>query len=57
MGGIISSTNKKNINENWNQLKCSPIGPFLQMTGLAPGDVMKHQEHVKSIIFFSFNTV
>ena len=57
MGGIISSTNKKNINENWNQLKCSPIGPFLQMTGLAPGDVNETSKACQTQSFSSqFNT-
>lgn len=57
MGGIISSTNKKNINENWNQLKCSPIGPFLQMTGLAPGDVNETSRACQNQSFSSqFNT-
>jgi hypothetical protein len=39
MGATISNTNKKYINDNWDKLKCSPIGPFLQMLGIAPGDV------------------
>ncbi len=38
MGALISKNNKDFINDNWDQLKCSPIGPFLQMIGIAPGD-------------------
>ena len=38
MGNVISNKNKEYINSNWGDLKCSPIGPFLQSAGLAPGD-------------------
>ena len=38
MGTAISKSNKDYINNNWDQLKCSPLGPFLQMIGIAPGD-------------------
>jgi len=38
MGAIISKNNQKYINSNWNELKCSPIGPLLQVIGIAPGD-------------------
>ncbi len=38
MGNIISKKNKEYINSNWNDLKCSPIGPLLQSIGAAPGD-------------------
>ena len=37
MGSAISKSNSDYINQNWNKLKCSPIGPFLQMIGVAPG--------------------
>ena len=39
MGSAISQSNKDYINKNWDELKCSPIGPLLQMIGIAPGDV------------------
>ena len=57
MGAAVSKSNKDYINGNWNQLKCSPIGPFLQMLGLAPGDVSKTNNLCKSSEFSSqFNT-
>ena len=34
----ITKKNRDLINNNWNTLKCSPIGPFLQMIGVAPGN-------------------
>ena len=33
----MSKSNSDYINKNWNKLRCSPIGPFLQMIGIAPG--------------------
>jgi hypothetical protein len=38
MGSAISSSNKNYINENWDKIKCSPIAPYLQMMGVAPGN-------------------
>ena len=38
MGSAVSKSNKDYVNNNWDQLKCSPLGPFLQMIGIAPGD-------------------
>lgn len=57
MGAAISKSNKDYINNNWNQLKCSPIGPFLQMTGIAPGNSGETSSQCKSSAFSSqFNS-
>ena len=49
--------NKDFINENWNELKCSPLGPFLQMIGIAPGDAKNTSDSCKSSEFSSqFNS-
>ena len=57
MGGAISKSNKNYINENWDQLKCSPIGPFLQMLGIAPGSASETSNLCKSSAFSSqFNS-
>jgi len=57
MGMAVSKSNKDYINENWDQLKCSPIGPFLQMIGIAPGDVKGTSNLCKSSEFSSqFNS-
>ena len=57
MGLLVSKSNTDYINENWNQLKCSPIGPFLQISGLAPGDVNETNNTCKSSQFSSqFNS-
>jgi len=51
MGALISKNNKDFINNNWDQLKCSPIGPFLQMIGVAPGDAKSTSAQCKSAEF------
>ena len=51
MGAIISSTNRDYINQNWDKLKCSPIAPFLQMVGVAPGDANETSNACKSAEF------
>jgi phage-related minor tail protein len=51
MGAIISSTNRDYINQNWDKLKCSPIAPFLQMVGVAPGDANETSNSCKSAEF------
>jgi phage-related minor tail protein len=51
MGAIISSTNRDYINQNWDKLKCSPIAPFLQMAGVAPGDSNDTSNSCKSAEF------
>jgi phage-related minor tail protein len=57
MGSAISKSNRDFINDNWNSLKCSPIGPFLQMLGVAPGDVTQTSNTCKSSEFSSqFNS-
>jgi hypothetical protein len=57
MGAGISKNNKDFINENWDQLKCSPIGPFLQMVGVAPGNPNSTSNQCKSSEFSSqFNS-
>ena len=38
MGSAISTSNKSYINENWDKIKCTPIAPYLQMMGIAPGN-------------------
>ena len=57
MGSAISKSNKDYINDNWDQLKCSPIGPFLQMLGIAPGNANETSNLCKSSAFSSqFNS-
>lgn len=57
MGHIVSKSNKDFINNNWDELKCSPLGPFLQMIGVAPGDAISTSTQCKSSEFSSqFNS-
>ena len=57
MGNVISTKNKEYINSNWGDLKCSPVGPFLQSAGLAPGDPSKTSNQCQSDSFGSqFNS-
>jgi len=57
MGSAVSKSNKDYINNNWDQLKCSPLGPFLQMIGIAPGDPNSTLNSCKSAEFSSqFNS-
>lgn len=57
MGATVSKNNKDYINQNWDKLRCSPIGPFLQMTGIAPGNANSTSSSCKSAEFSSqFNT-
>jgi hypothetical protein len=57
MGSAISKNNKDYINDNWEQLKCSPLGPFLQMIGIAPGSASETSSLCKSAEFSSqFNS-
>jgi len=57
MGNSVSKSNKDYINNNWEQLKCSPIGPFLQMLGIAPGSASDTSSACKSSEFSSqFNS-
>jgi hypothetical protein len=57
MGSAVSKSNKDYINDNWDELKCSPIGPFLQMAGIAPGSANETSSQCKSSEFSSqFNS-
>ena len=57
MGSAVSKSNKDFINNNWDELKCSPLGPFLQMIGVAPGDANSTNNMCKSAEFSSqFNS-
>jgi hypothetical protein len=57
MGALVSKSNKDFINNNWDKLKCSPLGPFLQMIGIAPGDANSTSSQCKSSEFSSqFNS-
>ena len=53
----ISSSNISYINENWDKIKCSPIAPYLQMAGVAPGNASDTATECKSLDFSSnFNS-
>ena len=57
MGSVVSKSNKDYINNNWNEIKCSPLGPFLQMVGIAPGNSNETASLCKSAEFSSqFNS-
>jgi phage-related minor tail protein len=57
MGSAISKSNKDYINDNWEEIKCSPLGPFLQMIGIAPGNASDTSSLCKSAEFSSqFNS-
>jgi len=57
MGSAVSKSNKDYINNNWNSIKCSPLGPFLQMVGIAPGNSNETASLCKSAEFSSqFNS-
>ena len=57
MGSAVSKSNKDYINSNWQQIKCSPLGPFLQMIGIAPGSASETSSLCKSAEFSSqFNS-
>ena len=57
MGQAVSKNNKEHVNKNWSKLKCSPIGPFLQMLNIAPGNANDTSTKCKSTAFNSqFNS-
>jgi len=57
MGQAVSKGNKDSVNKNWDKLKCSPIGPFLQMLGIAPGNATGTANKCKASAFSSqFNS-
>ena len=51
MGAAISKSNKDYINNNWHEIKCSPLGPILQMLGVAPGNASETSNLCKSSAF------
>ncbi len=53
MVSFVSQSNQDYIDENWGSLKCSPIGPFLQSMGIAPGDPNETSQACKSSEFNS----
>ena len=57
MGSVVSKSNKDYINNNWNKLKCTPIGPLLQLIKAAPGNMKQTSEECSSNSFSSqFNS-
>ena len=57
MGSAISTSNTNYINENWDKIKCSPIAPYLQMLGVAPGNANDTATECKASDFSSqFNS-
>ena len=57
MGITVSKSNTDYINENWDKIKCSPIAPYLQMIGIAPGNANDTATECKSNDFSSqFNS-
>jgi hypothetical protein len=57
MGSAVSTSNKNYINENWDKIKCSPIAPYLQMMGVAPGNANDTATECKASDFSSqFNS-
>lgn len=57
MGSAVSKSNTHYINNNWNKLKCSPIGPLLQLLKIAPGNAKETAEECRSNSFSSqFNS-
>lgn len=57
MGSAVSKSNKDYVNNNWDAIKCSPLGPFLQMIGIAPGSASDTSSLCKSAEFSSqFNS-
>ena len=53
MGAAVSKHNTDYINSNWDKIKCSPIGPFIQMLGIAPGNASDTSNLCKSSAFSS----
>ena len=49
--GIISSSLKKKIDDNWDKLKCTEVGHLLQMAGIASGDASTTSANCKSAAF------
>lgn len=54
---VVYKKNRTHISGNWGKLQCSPIGPLLQMLGLAPGNASDTSNKCKSSGFSSqFNS-
>jgi hypothetical protein len=57
MKQLVFPSTQDLVDKEWDKLKCSPIGPFLQMLGIAPGDVNETSNLCKSSAFSSqFNS-
>ena len=57
MKQLVFPSTQNLVDKEWDKLKCSPIGPFLQMLGIAPGDVNDTSNLCKSSAFSSqFNS-
>ena len=57
MKPLVFPSTQSLVDKEWDKLKCSPIGPFLQMLGIAPGDVNETSNLCKSSAFSSqFNS-
>lgn len=57
MKQLVFPSTQSLVDKEWDKLKCSPIGPFLQMLGIAPGDVNETSNLCKSSAFSSqFNS-
>jgi len=50
---LVHKKTKNKVSSNWNTLKCSPIGPLLQIIGIAPGDPKETSNSCKSSEFSS----
>jgi methyl-accepting chemotaxis protein len=54
---LVHHSTVHKANTNWNKLKCTPIGPFLQMIGIVPGNANDTANKCKSSAFSSqFNS-
>ncbi len=57
MKQIVFPSTQDLIDKEWDKLKCSPLGPLLQMLGIAPGNVNETSNLCKSSAFSSqFNS-
>lgn len=57
MKQLVFPSTQNLVDKEWDKLKCSPIGPLLQMLGIAPGNVNDTSNLCKSSAFSSqFNS-
>lgn len=57
MKQLVFPSTQDLVDKEWDKLKCSPIGPFLQMLGIAPGNVSETSNLCQSSAFSSqFNS-